>query len=443
MNKLITTIVLAIVWLGGTASHAVAQDDAAARRLENLSRQEMLDLGERLAVSERVAEARAILSALALHEPDSRERWLLESIVASAEGRDEEAEAICRRLLAHNPEDTRVRLELARILFQLRRFSGADYHFRLAAADNPPREVLQNISLFRQTIRAERLWRVSLEAGIAPDTNINSASREQVVELFGLPFTVADDAREQSGVGLFGNADVEVRLRRHSNLPVVIRGYGSARQYGGSEYDDTILGGEAGPQFRAGNARVTVSGTMLWRWYGGDLYMRAPGVSGRLEWLLSPVWQLDAQLQHRWAEYPDSPSQAGTLTSAGLNLGRAVGAAAYVQWNAFATRKTARLASYCYNELGTGVSFSRELPMGIDLTVGIDGARAHFDGIQFGFMRERRDRRATAELILMKRNWLLLGFSPVVRLSHTRQWSNIDFYSYRRTRVEWAMQRPF
>src|SRR3546814_17116549 len=120
--------------------------------------------------------------------------------MAVAQGKLFFDEAGVRTLLLRDPHDTRVRLELARVLFLLHRYAAADYHFRLSAARSPT-SVQHNISLFRRAIQAQRTWRVSVEGGIAPDTNVNSAGRDRIVDLFGLHFNVDNDRSEERRVG--------------------------------------------------------------------------------------------------------------------------------------------------------------------------------------------------------------------------------------------------
>src|SRR3546814_18122996 len=120
--------------------------------------------------------------------------------MAVAQGKLFFDEAGVRTLLLRDPHDTRVRLELARVLFLLHRYAAADYHFRLSAARSPT-SVQHNISLFHRAIQAQRNWRVSGEGGIAPDPNVKSAGRDRMVDLCGLPFTVEHEARGPQGAG--------------------------------------------------------------------------------------------------------------------------------------------------------------------------------------------------------------------------------------------------
>ncbi|WP_454888646.1 surface lipoprotein assembly modifier [Sphingobium indicum] len=429
--------------ISASAVNAAPEKQAAPMlSTEGVSASQMLDLGEHLAVAGKIGDANLILDALKQNDEGSREQILLAGIIAVAQGNLSLAEAGFRTLLLRDPHDTRVRLELARVLFLLHRYAAADYHFRLSAARSPT-SVQHNISLFRRAIQAQRTWRVSVEGGIAPDTNVNSAGRDRIVDLFGLPFNVDNDAREKSGVGVFANADVELRLRRSEAVGLSIRAFGNAREYRRSAFNDEVAGIEIGPQFRFGNAQVIVAGTGLFRWYGREIYSRALGAALRVELPISAQWQVDLKPQFRSVNYLQNPSQNGPFMSLNGQISRSLGSHALGQIDFLASRQSARAPGYAYREAGLGVSAFAELGNGITVGGSIEAARTVFDAPLFGFAKTRRDWRAATTISVLNRNWILLGFSPVARLSFARSKSTISFFEYRRTRLELALQRPF
>lgn len=425
-----------------------APDNQAASELAppltatGISSAQMLDLGEGLAVAGKIADANLILDALKQNEESSREEILLAGIIAVAQGDLPSAEVFFRRLLSRDPHDVRTRLELARVLFLMHRYSAADYHFRLSAARSP-KAVRDNISLFRNAIQARRTWRISVEGGIAPDTNVNSAGRDHIVDLFGLPFNVNEDAREQSGVGVFANADVELRLRRSEAIGVSVRAFGSAREYRHSMFDDEVAGIEIGPQFHIGRAQVTLAGTGLFRWYGRQIYSRAPGAALRIELPISSQWQVDLKPQFRSVNYPKNAGQNGSFVGLNGQISRSLGSRALGQIDFLASRQSARIPGYAYREAGVGVRAFAEFGNGITMGASVEAARTAFDASLFGFAKTRRDWRATASVSALNRNWILWGFSPIARLSYARSESTISFFEYRRTRLEIGFQRPF
>ena len=161
----------------------------------------------------------------------------------SYEGRDyRRAEAMFRRILDRDPGLLRVRLELARTLYMERKDEQADYHFGLAAGEHPPTSVLRNILRFREAIRSRRSWRFNLDFGIAPDSNINSATDKESVDIYGLPFQLDPDGRARSGTGRFVGGDASVRLNREGKVPIYLGAYGRTVRYGDPRFDDSYAG---------------------------------------------------------------------------------------------------------------------------------------------------------------------------------------------------------
>ena len=144
----------------------------------------------------------------------------------------------------------------------------ADYHFSLAAAEHPSRQVMRNIANFRDAIRARRSWRFNFDFGFAPDSNINSATDKKSVDIYGLPFQLDPDARARSGTGRFVGGDASVRLNRFGQNPD-LRGrlwpIGSLRR---SSFRRCLCRrrGGAGVPLAGGHLRTIATGLM--RWYG-------------------------------------------------------------------------------------------------------------------------------------------------------------------------------
>ena len=126
-----------------------------------------------------------------------------------------------------------------------------------------PKRVVDNIARFREAIRARRAWRFNFNVGIAPDTNINSATSKDHVEVLGLPFQLDEDAKARSGVGLIAGGDASVRLWRFSKTPLYLETYGRMVRYGNHDFDDIYVGGELGPEIRVAKGRLLATATVF------------------------------------------------------------------------------------------------------------------------------------------------------------------------------------
>ena len=213
------------------------------------------------------------------------------------------AEDMFRRDSRSRPRLLRVRLELARTLFMEKKDEQADYQFRLAAAAHPAALVARNIVRFREAIRARRSWRFNFNIGLAPDSNINSATDKESVDIYGLPFQLDPGARARSGTGLFFGGDASLRLNRFGKVPIYLGAYGRWTRYRDHRFDDDYAGAEAGPELRLAGGRLRATATGLMRWYGKRPLVSSFG--GHLDYdkLVGNKWNVGGSFLVRHNDY--------------------------------------------------------------------------------------------------------------------------------------------
>ena len=236
-----------------------------------------------------------------------------------------QAEAAFQQILDRNPALLRVRLELARTLFMENKDEQADYHFRLAAGEHPTLPVLRNISRFREAIRARRAWRFNVDFGFAPDSNINSATDKESVDIYGLPFRLDPSARSHSGTGIFTGGDVSVRLNRFGKVPVYLGAYGRWTRYGDTRFNDAYVGAEAGPEFELAGGRLRTTATGLGRWYGKRPLVGSFGAHVDYEKVLARQWTVGGTFLVRHNDYAGRTDIDGWDVEARASVNRPLG----------------------------------------------------------------------------------------------------------------------
>ena len=80
-------------------------------------------------------EARPLVAALRAAPGMAIPYNFLDGMIAMGTGDVDAATGLFRNILKDHPDQTRVRLELAKALMMQGKFAGADYHLRLAQAD--------------------------------------------------------------------------------------------------------------------------------------------------------------------------------------------------------------------------------------------------------------------------------------------------------------------
>ncbi|QNP45766.1 DUF560 domain-containing protein [Sphingomonas sediminicola] len=235
------------------------------------------------------------------------------------------AEAMFRRILDRDPKLLRVRLELARTLYMEKKDEQADYQFSLAAAEQTSSQVRRNIANFRQAIRARRSWRLNVDFGFAPDSNINSATEKESVNIYGLPFRLDPDARARSGTGRFVGGDASIRLSRFGQVPIYIGAYGRWIRYKDHRFDDAYAGLEAGPEFAVAGGRLRTTATVLKRWYGGHSLVSSLGARADYEKIVGGGWNIGGTLIVRHNDYAQRGDVDGWSLEARASASRPLG----------------------------------------------------------------------------------------------------------------------
>ena len=378
-----------------------------------------------------------------VHFDAATQREFLDGMI-SYSGRDYRgAEAVFRRILDRDPSLLRVRLELARTLFMEKKDEQADYHFRLAAGEHPSFQVTRNIIRFREAIRARRALRFNLNIGIAPDSNINSATDKQTVDIYGLPFTLDPSARARSGTGLFVGGDASFRLNRFGKVPIYLGAYGRWLRYRDRRFGDSYAGAEAGPEFRTAGGRLRTTGTGLMRWYGGRPLVSSFGGHLDYEKLVGDRLTIDGTLLLRHNDYARRSDVDGwdaeMRASANRPLGPATFGFAYVS----AERDWAKDPGQAFWRGGLGIGVVKEISWGLRPQLTIDLARQVGDGPLAPFGKQRRDWLLQGSFSIYKRDWNVGGFAPSLSVTVTRNYSTLSLYREKRLRGEIRLTKAF
>lgn len=359
-------------------------------------------------------------------------------------GRDyRRAEIAFRRILDRNPKLLRVRLELARTLFMEKKDEQADYQFRLAAGEQPAASVARNIVRFREAIRARRSWRFDFDIGFAPDSNINSATDRQSIDIYGLPFQLDPSARAKSGTGVFAGGDASIRFNRFGKVPLYLGVYGRWTRYSDQHFNDAYAGIEAGPEFRLSGGRLRTSATGLMRWYGGRLLVESFGGRMDYEKLIGSTWTIGGSALIRHNDYARRADVDGWDAETRVTVNRPIGRTAIGFAYAGIERDWAKDPGQAFWRQSIGLGVLKEIGWGLRPRLAVDLARQVGDAPLAPFGKTRRDWLLQASASIYKRDWNFRGFAPSLSLTVTRNYSTLSLYQERRVRGEVRLTKAF
>lgn len=391
------------------------------------------------------ATAEAAYRALATN-PDidirSEARFRLGMMLADKQQRFGDAAVEFRKILDERPKAGRVRLELARMHAMLGNPGAAARELRAAQASGLPPEVQNAVRFYANAFEAQKPFGYSVGIALAPDTNINRATRSDTLGTIIGDFTLDDNAQAKSGVGLAlrGQAYFRTALGGKSRLLVQVSGQGDV--YRQSDFNDLILGGQAGPEVQLGKNRVYLGGAATWRWYGGTPYSQTLGLSASLRRPIGKRGQAQIELGLARDNNRRNDLQDATVASVSVGYDRAFTATSGGGISFNAIRNAAEDPGYSLTSGGTNAYLFKEFGP-VTAVVNIGYSHLEADERIFLYPRRRVDDRYSAGLGVTLRNLRFGNFAPLARVRFERNVSSIEIYDYSRFSGEIGITAAF
>ena len=391
----------------------------------------------------RLDDAKRVLAHVLEVSPTDNEALFLRGLIALAEKRYEDAIADFRLILVAEPTRERVRLEFARAFFLDGDYENAERNFRFARAGDLPPEAKANIDQYLAVIL--RLKRLSYDIGLAlaQDTNVNGATSVHQVDLYGLPFTLSDNARRKSGAGVAIDLGGEWSPILFNDIKAKLGGHVHRLEYGGSAFDDMTLSGNAGPEFLLPRWQIDTLMTGFRRWYGNTPYNQ--GLGGRIAatFALLPDVQLGAAFDMQAVSYRQVTEQDGTVASGNLEATYTLSPSSLVRASGGIAVQTAKVSSLADTTNWIAFDYYQDLPWGFSANIepALSWTRSDAPLLAFGIARD--DHIWAARLDLLNRRIEYRGFTPRLSFVYTNQVSTISLYRYSRMQVQIGLTRQF
>lgn len=384
---------------------------------------------------------RELASVLGRVDVDPLEMLFLTGLLAQGQKQYDRAIDAFRRILDQRPDLVRVRLELARTLFDKGDDAAAKYHFELALAGKLPDTVQANVQRFLDAIRRRRDWTLDVGLGLLPDSNINTGTNQQYVTIAGLPFTLSSEAREKSGVGLqisaYGTKTLKLSER------VRMRGFASVlrRDYPDSRFDDMIVRAGAGPRWLFARGEVGVAPFYGERRFGNDILNRSSGVRVDGAWQVAARVIAEGAFEYQQIAYPASPTRDGGVTWAFAGLRYLLTTSSQLMLGVDYYRDEAADPVFRNESTGWTIGHFRDWSHAISTGATVRIADTQYEARQPLFGEYRNDRYSTWTFTVTKRDWAIRDFVPTLSFTLFDNDSSIPLYTFQRRQVLLAFNR--
>ncbi|ANT63628.1 hypothetical protein AYJ57_24430 (plasmid) [Salipiger sp. CCB-MM3] len=367
--------------------------------------------------------------------------------------RDPEAAVrLLRRILAQDPGLVRVRLELARALFEAGQYARSREQFRivLSSPDLPP-QVRDNVLRFMRAIDEKRGWRAEYSIGLrAP----RGAGRSYDTDTFDfdlgdgpLPFVMNRPDPPLTGLALSGAARRQWPLATRmggATLTAYLRGAGEIYETEGDIFDEASAELAAGLQFtwpRSTAYLELLAGTDYDAW---EMTEERLGLGAGISWRSASglTTALEAELMD--VTLGGFEGEDVTRASASATVIKPLGGRAQIAASLSLQHQAAWRddLSYDYAELRFGGR--TEVSGGFLLEPSVYALAFEQVAAGAGFSETRSEREYGLELRIDKTDTFVFGrLTPYVEIAAARRNSSIDAYSYRELRIGAGLSSAF
>ena len=419
---------------------AFAQDQSGAVAPQQITETEAAAV---LVEAGRLEDAKLVVAHVLEANPNDNEARFLRAMIAVADKRYDDAIADFRFVLAAEPNRERVRLELARAFFLAADYENAERNFRFARAGDLSPAVKANIDQFLAAILRLKRWSYDVGLAVAQDTNVNGATSVNLINLYGLPFTLSDDARQKSGAGVAIDVGGEWSPLLADDVKAKFGGHVHRLEYQGSAFDDMTLSAYAGPEFLLPRWQIDTLITGFRRWYGNTPYNQGIGGRAAVDFALFTGVQLGSALDVQAVSYRLVKEQDGTVISGNLDATYTISPSSLVRLVGGLGFQAAKVSALASTTRWIALDFYQDLPWGFSANIEPAFSWTRYDAPIPAFGVTRDDHLWAARLDLLNRRVEYRGFAPRLSFIYTSQASTISLYRYSRMQVQIGLTRQF
>jgi len=404
----------------------------------------MFELAAQLEKRGDSKQASAIFTLLANDpNPDVRnEARYRQALLMEAGGHYQDAAVLLRQVLDAKPDAAATRLKLVTLLQKMGDEGAALRELRAVRTIDLPSTVARFVDRLSASLQASKPLGFQVEIALAPDTNINRATRSDTLGTVLGDFTLGEESKAKSGVGAAIRGMAQARKRLTDGLNIVARTSGEASLYRYKEFNDVLLDLSVGPEFQLGKTRFTAEAGAVQQWYGMSPYQRGFRIAGSATRPVGPTSQVRIDAGVRMVNNRLNDLQDGHGFSARIRYERALSPTTLISASIGVDRFKAQDDAYSTRFLGGGVTAYREVSH-MTLSAGVEFGVLNADERLLLLPEAREDRLIRFQLGSAFRQLMVGGFAPMMRLVVERNKSRVEYYDYARRRMEFGVVRAF
>jgi outer membrane protein len=370
----------------------------------------------------------------------------VEGLISARAGDHARAVAIYRDILAAEPGNDVVRIELAASFAALNDADGVRAQAEMLRASGIDDRLGGAITRLADLVDANRPLRFRGYAAILPSTNVNRGTDNDTVPLGPIDLKIDPGSRRKSGIGLLIGGE---SIYQHPIAPdrrffaigsAVGRIYPDETSLSSFNFEAAVGLEQSFGKTRASIALTGAAGTSTEQVNVLQGGIRGE-VSGRFSHAPRWLWSLNGQI--RAQDDLATGNRDGLIANFGAGLDHYFATGHFLRFGVKGEITRFRLDRYSYDETGLFTGYGRPLPLGINIYAQAGIAWRDYHGLYPGLAVNQQDTRYTGDIVLTKRDLSFAGFAPQLLYHYERAVSNAAFDDIERHEIEMRLTRDF
>ena len=370
----------------------------------------------------------------------------VEGLIAARRGDHARASAIYRSILAAEPTNDVVRIELTRSLARLNDADGVRAQAEMLRASGVDERLGGALTRLADLVDANRPFRLRGYASVLPSTNVNRGTDNDTVPLGPFNLKIDPASRRKSGIGLLLGGEVIFQQqfspteRFFAVGSAVGRIYPSETSLSSFNFEAALGVEKSFGQTRASIALTGAAGTST-----EDVNVLQGGIRGEVSgrFANAPRWLWALNGQARLQDDLRTGSRDGVIVNLGGNLDRYFETGHFLRLGVRSEMTRFRVERYSYDEVGVFAGYARPLPFGINAYAQGGIAWRDYRGLYPGLAEGQEDVRYTGDITITKRDLSFAGFAPQLLYHYERVVSNAAFDDIEKHEIEMRLTRDF
>lgn len=442
-----------MIGLGGlTAQASTLNSDDHKTTVVTMTHEQTLTFAQELIEKNKLEDAKKVLLLKPFQQKELEiERLYLLAQIATKENKIDEAIDIYYFILEHQPNISNIRFRLAELYLIRKDWIRADYHYRLALADEKlPIPIQIRIKQALYYIRQNKNYNFWFNFGIAPDNNVNNTtSGEQcVMTMFGPMCNTLDDPEKDVGLNITVGGNYEFKLSdnwRFRNEALIY-----SLKYQDKKYDDIYLSYVLGLKYVYNKGDVFFGPTFSKRFLGHKAYNYTTGFMVDTGYDLTKQLNARLYLAYTPTHYDDyGDILNGDVKTARLRMFYALDSSKYLIFKTGYEYEKTKDKTYTNDRVNLALGFGADVPWGFHVYVepsvlftNYKGKRWTVKDYEFKEIKEW-DITQRYSISISNRKISLWGLMPVLTYSYTDKKSNIWQREYQKSLIELSIQKRF